>query len=160
MKHFPWLMAVLLSCARLGAAELLPVERQVAEAVKSPKVTVVHLWATWCPNCEAELRTGDWKKFIEANPEVNFIFVTVRDEKPGGPALAKYGLGQQKNFTHLQHPNPSRNPETEMTSFLGQRVGWIPVTWVFRGDRLRYALNYGRIRFPILQQLVEDALPQ
>ncbi len=160
MKHLPWLVAVLFFCARLGAAELLPIEEQVAEAVKSSKVTVVHLWATWCPNCEAEMRNGGWKKFVEANPEVNFIFVTVRDEKPGGPALAKHGLGPQKNLTHLQHPNASRNPDTEMTSFLGQRVGWIPVTWVFRGGRLRYALNYGQIRFPILQQLVEDALPK
>lgn len=47
-----------------------------------------------------------------------------------------------------------------MTSFMGLRVGWIPSTWVFQNGRLRYALNYGQIRFPILQQLVEDAQPR
>lgn len=142
------------------AAELLPIEQQVTEATKSKKVTVVHLWATWCANCAAEHRAGGWRKFIEDNPEVDVIFVTVRDENDGRKALAKYGIGAQKNFSHFQHPNPSRDPATEMTSFLGQRVGWIPVTWIFRDGRLRYALNYGQIRFPVLQQLVEDAQPK
>jgi thiol-disulfide isomerase/thioredoxin len=163
MRNILQLIPLLLAAAGLVAADapaLLPVEQQVAEAVKSSKVTVVHLWATWCPNCHAELRSGGWSAFIEANPEVNFIFVTVRDDKPGLPELAKFGIGPQKNFTHRQHPNPSHDPDTEMTSFLGQRVGWIPVTWVFRDGKLRYALNYGQIRFPILQQLVEDAQPK
>ena len=84
----------------------------------------------------------------------------MRDEKAGAAALSKYGIGPQKNFTHLQHPNASRRPDTEMTSFMGQRVGWIPATWIFRDGRLRFALNYGQIRFPILQQLVEDAQPK
>ena len=158
--RFRSILLFLTWAATATAAEVSPVEQQVTEAVQSRKVTLVHLWATWCPNCQAELRNGGWAKFVAANPEVNFIFVTVRDEKSGAAELAKYGLGPQKNLTRLQHPNPSRDPETEMTSFLGQRVGWIPVTWVFREGRLRYALNYGQIRFPILQQLVEDAEPK
>ncbi len=160
MKIFVQLVAVLIFCHGLRAAELSAMELQVAEAVKSRKVTVVHLWASWCPNCEAEFRGGGWKKFVDANPSVNFIFVTVRDEKDGAAVLAKYGLSGQTNFGHFQHPNSSRHPDSEMTSFLGQRVGWIPVTWVFCNGRLRFALNYGQIRFPILQQLVEDALPK
>ena len=142
------------------AADLLPIEQQVAEATKLQKVTIVHFWATWCPNCHAELVSGGWKKFIEANPAANVIFVAIRDEKSGAAELARFGLGPQKNFTPLQHPNASRRPDEEVTSFMGLRLGWIPATWIFRDGRLRYALNYGQIRFPILQQLVEDAEPK
>jgi thiol-disulfide isomerase/thioredoxin len=157
-----WFRVVPLLCLGFGlrAAEPLPIENEVAEATKSLQVTVVHFWATWCPNCRTELAGGGWKKFIEANPKVNVIFVTVRDEQSGAAQLAKYGIGPQKNFCHLQHPNTSRKKDQEMTSFMGMRVGWIPATWIFRDGRLRFALNYGQIRFPILQQLVEDALPK
>ncbi len=34
---------------------------------------------------------------------------------------------------------------------------WVPTTWIFRDGRLRYALNYGEVRFPLLQQLIRDA---
>ena len=44
-----------------------------------------------------------------------------------------------------------------MTVFLGQPVSWIPTTWVFRDGNLRYALNYGELRFPLLQQLIRDS---
>jgi hypothetical protein len=44
-----------------------------------------------------------------------------------------------------------------MTEFLGLPVTWIPSTWVFRAGTLCYALNYGELRFPMLQQLVRDA---
>ncbi len=160
MKYPLRALLLLFVATGLRAAEPLPIEAEVAEATKSSQVTVVHFWATWCPNCRTELVGGGWKKFIEANPQVNVIFITVRDEKSGAAELAKYGIGSQKNFRHLQHPNTSRKKDEEMTSFMGMRVGWIPATWIFRDGRLRFALNYGQIRFPILQQLVEDALPK
>jgi thiol-disulfide isomerase/thioredoxin len=140
------------------AAELDPIEQQVAEAVKSPKVTIVHFWATWCGNCKHEFASGGWNEFLKANPEVNVIFVCAWDDKPGAPALEKYGLGAQPNLTVLQHPNSSRKKETQMLSFMGLPMQWLPTTWVFRESKLRYALNYGEIRFPMLQQMVTDSL--
>jgi len=158
MKFWPCLALLLTFLPPApGADDWLPIERQVAELTQEAHVTVVHFWAPWCPNCHAELKSGGWKTFIEANPKAKVVFVTVRDERDGAKELAKFGLGPQANFLHLQHPNPSRRPGEEMTSFMGLRVGWVPATWIYRNGRLRYALNYGQIRFPILQQLVEDA---
>jgi thiol-disulfide isomerase/thioredoxin len=159
-----WSAAVLVFAAVLTggarAAELSPIEQQVAEAVQSPKVTIVHFWATWCGNCKNELVNGGWRDFLAANPDVNVIFVTSWDPKPGAPELEKYGLGAQKNFTVLQHPNDSRKKETQMLSFLGLPMQWLPTTWVYREGKLRYALNYGEIRFPMLQQMVADSVGQ
>jgi thiol-disulfide isomerase/thioredoxin len=143
--------------ASIRAADLLPVEQQVAEAVKSPKVTIVHFWATWCPNCKAELANFGWRDFVNANPDVNFIFVTVRDPKPGTAELEKYGLGAQKNFTALQHPNTSNKKDDRLTTFLDMPMWWVPTTWVYREGQLRYALNYGEMRFPMLQAMVADS---
>ena len=157
MKFVAHILALVLASASSQSAEMLPIEAEVAEATKSTQVTIVHFWASWCPNCITELKHGGWQKFIEANPDTKVIFITVRDEKPGAVELAKFGLGAQRNFRHLQHPNASRRKEDTMTSFLGLPVGWIPATWIYREGRLRFALNYGEIRFPILQQLVDDS---
>jgi len=135
------------------------VERAVSEAVQSPDVTIVHLWAPWCPNCKAELTETGWKAFLHTNPDVNVVFVTVwaGDKGDGKPLLEKAGLLDEPNFRLLLHPNTSRKKGEKMTEFLGLPVSWIPTTWVFRGGTMRYALNYGELRFPILQQLVRDA---
>jgi thiol-disulfide isomerase/thioredoxin len=54
-----------------------PAEQKVLEAIKSPGLSVVHLWAPWCSNCQAELKTGGWLKTVKDNPEVHFYFVSV-----------------------------------------------------------------------------------
>lgn len=152
------LVAIGLSVAA-RAAEWLPLEREVAEATASEKVTVVHFWAPWCSNCKAELADGGWKNFIAANPNVEFIFVTIwSDTRGDGRALLEqHGVGAQKNFRLRLHPNTSRKAADKMTTFMDLPVTWVPSTWVFRRGTLRYALNYGEVRFPVLQQLVEDA---
>jgi thiol-disulfide isomerase/thioredoxin len=159
MKWLTFFLALGFSALRLGAAELLPIEKQVEEAVKSSKPTVVHFWAPWCPNCYGELKNKGWSNFIEANPGVNFIFITswTGDNGDGRAALEKVGVGGQKNFQLLLHPNTSRRDEDKMTTFLRLPVVWLPATWVFREGKLRYALNYGEVRFPILQQLLKDS---
>jgi hypothetical protein len=36
-------------------------------------------------------------------------------------------------------------------------LSWIPSTWIYKGGDLRYALNYGEVRFPVLQQFLTDS---
>ena len=141
--------------AQDGAAP--SVEQQLAQATKSAKVTVVHLWAPWCPNCTAELANGGWSGFIDANPDVNFVFVTIWNPADGRELLARNGVGGQRNFQLLLHPNGSRKRGEKLTELLGMPISWIPSTWVYRDGRLRYAMNYGELRFPMLQQLIRDS---
>jgi thiol-disulfide isomerase/thioredoxin len=154
-----FLLALLLPVVALPAAGLLPIEKEVAELVKSPKPTVLHFWAPWCPNCYAELSKNGWSNFIAANKDVNFVFITTwsSDMGDGRAVLQKAGVGPQKNFKLLLHPNGSRREEEKMKSFLGLPVTWLPATWVYRDGKLLYALNYGEVRFPVLQQLINDA---
>ena len=157
--------AMMLAVGGVGAAEpttmaeaAAAVEKQVAEIAAGSHVTIIHFWAPWCPNCTAEMspETG-WKKFIEANPNVKFVFLNIwhRDQNPA-PKLAAAGLGAQPNLTLLTHPNASSKAADKMTHFLELPVTWIPTTWVFRDGRMRYALNYGEVRFDMLQTMVED----
>jgi thiol-disulfide isomerase/thioredoxin len=136
---------------------LLPVEQQVSDAVNSPKTTVVHFWATWCPNCKAELTSGGWKEIIESNPDTNFVFVTLWSDNDGREILARYGIGTQKNFTLVGHPSHARAKEERVKSFMGLSVPWIPTTWIYKGGQMHYALNYGEMHFPILQQFITDS---
>jgi thiol-disulfide isomerase/thioredoxin len=159
MKTFLLVLAAVGAVVAGRAADTSSIEQQVTEAVKSPKITVVHLWAPWCPNCKAELANRGWETFLAGNPDVNFIFVTVwrGTEGDGKALLEKYGVGSQSNFSLLVHPNASRKKEDKMTEFLGLPVTWIPSTWVFRDGKLSYALNYGELRFPMLQQMIRDS---
>ncbi|MBI5381464.1 MAG: hypothetical protein HZA31_06150 [Opitutae bacterium] len=156
-RLLPLLLALWLTSAHAANPAWLPVEKQVAAAVKSSQVTVVHFWAPWCANCLAELKENRWRTFIDSNFDVTFIFVTVWNADDGRALLEKNGVGAQKNFELYLHPNASRKPGEKMTSFMGQSVAWIPTTWVYKDGQLRYALNYGELRFPLLQQLIRDA---
>ncbi|MBA3850154.1 MAG: hypothetical protein C0502_09190 [Opitutus sp.] len=151
--------ALALRAQETPAAVPPPLEKEVGEVVAGPQVTLVHFWAPWCPNCRAEMTSEGWVKFIAANPDVRFVFLNVwhRGMDPA-PKLQAGGLGGQPNLTLLTHPNPvSKAGPDRMNTFLGLPVTWLPTTWVFREGRLRYALNYGEVRFGMLQQLVDDS---
>ncbi len=152
-------VAAILMCGvvRADDSPSAALEQQLAEATKSPGVTVVHLWAPWCSNCKAELANGGWSGFIAANPDVNFVFVTVRNTADGHELLEKNGVGGQKNFRLLLHPNGSRKHGEMVTQLLGLPISWIPTTWVFKDGNLTYAMNYGELHFPMLQQLIRDS---
>ena len=64
-----------------------PTEQKIVEATKSPDLSVVHLWAPWCSNCQAELRSGGWLKTVKDNPQVKFYFVSVWNDGQDGRAM-------------------------------------------------------------------------
>jgi thiol-disulfide isomerase/thioredoxin len=132
-------------------------ETKVSTLTAAQGVTIVHFWAPWCSNCQAELRSGGWKNFATVNPDVNIVFVTIWNDEDGRAEFKKHGLDTLQNVQLFHHPNTARAKAERMKEFLGTPVNWIPTTWVYRGGQLRYALNYGEIRFPLLQQLVRDA---
>jgi len=143
----------------IGGAALFaasPAEQQLAEAVKAPGLSVVHLWAPWCSNCQAELKSGGWIKTIKANPQVKFYFVSVWNGGEDGRAmLTKFEIAGQANVTIVADPGP--RGAGRIKRFLDLPLSWIPTTWIFKGGDLRYALNYGEVRFDVLQQFLADS---
>jgi thiol-disulfide isomerase/thioredoxin len=136
-------------------AEPPPAEQKVLDGIKSPDLTVVHLWAPWCSNCQAELKNG-WLKMAKDNPQVKFYFVSVWNGGEDGRAmLKKFDIAELPNVTILADPGP--RGKNHIKQFVGQPLSWIPTTWVYKGGDLRYALNYGEVRFPVLQQFLEDS---
>ena len=160
MKPFAWLLGLALGAGLVAAEPAAdPLEMQVTDLVAGPQVTVVHFWAPWCPNCRAELDpvTG-WAKFLQENPAVKVVFINVwhKGQDPA-PRLTAAGLGAQPNLLLLTHPNASRLAADRLNKFMGLPLTWVPTTWVFREGKLRVAFNYGEIRFPVFQQMVDDA---
>ena len=149
------ILIVLLSAASTRAES--SAEQAVLTAIKSPETTVVHLWAPWCSNCQAELKAGGWAKMITENPKVKFCFVSIwNDGQDGRAMLNKFGIAAQPNVTILADPGPRRG-ENKIKQFAGLPLSWIPTTWIYKGGDLRYALNYGEVRFPVLQQFLTDS---
>jgi hypothetical protein len=133
-----------------------PAERAILDAVASPKSTVIHLWAPWCSNCLAELKSGGWTTTIKNNPNVQFYFVSVWNGGDDGRAmLQKFEVANQPNVTVLADPGP-RSGDAKIKQFAGLPLSWIPTTWIYKAGELRFALNYGEVRFPVLQQLLAD----
>jgi len=149
------ILIVLLTATSLRAEP--PADQAVLAAIKSPQTTVVHLWAPWCSNCQAELKTGGWTKMINENPQVKFYFVSIwNDGQDGRAMLNKFGIAEQQNVTILADPGPRRG-ESKIKQFAGLQLSWIPTTWIYKGGDLHYALNYGEVRFPVLQQFLADS---
>ena len=132
-------------------------EQNVLAAIKSPDLSVVHLWAPWCSNCQVELKSGGWTKMVKDNPQVKFYFVSVWNGGGDGKSmLAKFQIADQPNVTILADPGP-RIGDGKIKQFAGMPLSWIPTTWIYKGGDLRYALNYGEVRFDVLQQFLEDS---
>lgn len=145
----------LLVATRLFAVS--PAEQQLSEAIKAQNLSVVHLWAPWCGNCKSELKSGGWLKTVKANPDVKFYFVSVWNSGDDGKALlTTYELAAQPNVTILADPGP-RTGDAKIKRFLDLPVSWIPTTWIYKGGDLRYAMNYGEMRFDVLQQFFADS---
>ncbi len=141
------------------AEAVSPAEQQVAEAIKAPSLSVVHFWAPWCSNCQAELKSGGWLKMVKENPQVRFLFVSVWNAGEDGRAmLKKFEIGDQPNVTILADPGP--RGADHIKRFNDLPLTWIPTTWVYKGGELRYALNFGEVRFDVLQQFLADSVSE
>lgn len=133
-------------------------EAELEQLVAAPEVTIVHFWASWCSNCKAEHADDGWRRFAEANPDVKVVFISLwGSTEDDRRLLDDYGLTGLGNVVVRRHPNQERRREERVATVLGLPVTWVPTTWVFREGRLRYAINYGEVRFPMLQQMVDDA---
>ncbi|MFL6515178.1 MAG: TlpA family protein disulfide reductase [Chthoniobacterales bacterium] len=131
-------------------------EQQLTAGINQPGLSVVHLWAPWCSNCQAELKSGGWSEMVKKNPNVRFYFVSVwNGGEDGRPMLEKFGLLNQPNVTVLADPGP--RGQDHIKHFLGLPLSWIPSTWIYQAGELRFAFNYGEMRFPVLQQLLADS---
>jgi thiol-disulfide isomerase/thioredoxin len=162
MKHLLLPLILLATFCGAVAAEAddrsASLEKEVTAIVAGSQVTVVHFWAPWCSNCASEMTPNGWAKFVNENPAVKVVFLNIWHEgQPGERKLATAGLGTQENFIARTHPNPSSTGNGKLDTFLGLALQWTPTTWVFRDGKLRYAINYGEVRFDMLQQMVKDA---
>jgi thiol-disulfide isomerase/thioredoxin len=147
-------LSILLTASAFAAS---PAEQQVADATKAPGLTVVHLWAPWCSNCQAELKSGGWLKTVKENPNVKFLFVSVWNGGNDGHAmLEKFQIADQPNVAIAADPGP-RSGDAKIKQFNGLPLTWIPTTWIYKGGELRYALNYGEVRFDVLKQFLADS---
>lgn len=150
-------LALSLLCSATLAFAAPTAEFQTSEIVKREGLTVVHLWAPWCSNCMAEMKTGGWTKMVKDNPDVRFVFVSVWNGGDAGEAmLKKYDLADKPNVTVVAEPGPRTGAE-KLKRFLDLPVSWIPTTWVYKTGDLRYAMNYGEVRFDVLQQFIADS---
>src|SRR6185295_12971508 len=112
------LSLILILCLVTSAFAASPAEQQLSEAVKAPNLSVVHLWAPWCSNCQAELKSGGWLKTVKENPDVKFYFVSVWNSGEDGKAmLTKYELAGLPNVTILADPG-SRKGDDKLKRFL------------------------------------------
>ena len=154
MKNIVVLLSLVIATALFAVS---PAEQQLTEAIKAPNLSVVHLWAPWCSNCQAELKSGGWLKMVKENPTTKFYFVSVWNSGEDGRAmLTKFQLADQPNVTIVADPGP-RSGDSKIKRLLDLPLSWIPTTWVFKGGDLRYALNYGEVRFDMLQQFLADS---
>ena len=83
---------------------------------------MVHLWAPWCSNCQAELKTGGWSKLIKDNPNIRFYFVSVWNSGDDGRAmLQNIMLRVEPNVTVLADSG-SADGDGKIKQFLGSAV--------------------------------------
>jgi len=154
--RFSFFLSLAATFVSLSLAAASTAEEQVAEAIKAQNISIVHLWAPWCGNCQSELKSGGWTKAVKDNPGVKFYFVSVWNSGEDGRAmLTKYEIAQQPNVTILADSGP--RGADHIKKFAGLPLSWIPTTWIFKGGDLRYALNYGEIHFPVLEQCIADS---
>ncbi len=137
---------------------LTEAEKRVQEIISREGIHVVHFWAPWCDNSISELRNG-WYELIEQNEDVTFTFVTVwNDGRDGSAELKKFAIPDHVLELTLPDYGPSEDKSRRRYAFLNLPLTWIPSTWIFQDSgKLAFALNYGEMEIPVLQQLIDVA---
>ncbi|MDQ6807851.1 MAG: hypothetical protein M3Z64_00260 [Verrucomicrobiota bacterium] len=96
---------------------------------------------------------------MKENPQVRFLFVSVWNAGEDGRAmLQKFDVADQPNVTVLADPGP--RGVDHIKRFAELPLTWIPTTWIYKGGELRYALNYGEVRFDVLHQFLADSVSE
>src|SRR5437773_10594526 len=118
------IFATLLAATSLRAES--PAEQKIIEAIKSPDLSVVHLWAPWCSNCQAELKSGGWLKMAKENPQVKFYCASISNDGEDGHAiLQNFQITDQPNVTILADPAP-RKGAGQTKQFAGMPLPRLP----------------------------------
>ena len=136
---------------------LTTVEKNVQARLVTDGLHVVHFWAPWCGNAEAELRAG-WYQVIEEHPEVDFIFVGIwDDENAGRDKLTRFGIPDSITAWALPDYGPSDVRANRRREFLNLPLQWSPSTWIFYDNgKLAYAFNYGELEMDALRKAIAD----
>jgi thiol-disulfide isomerase/thioredoxin len=132
-------------------------EESVRAILTDPGVHVVHFWAPWCGNSIDELPA--WRALLSENrPDATFAFVTVWDNGLSGrEQMDDNGISSDVVEITQADRGPSSIKELRRKEFLGLPMTWIPSTWIFRGDTVAYAINYGEASEATLRALIADA---
>ncbi|TBN37520.1 TlpA family protein disulfide reductase [Paracoccus subflavus] len=130
---------------QLPAMELLALDGSPVQLAGRDKVTVVNLWATWCPPCRREMPM--MTNMAAGMPDVDFVF-------------ANQGESADRVFAFLAAENLPltgmlRDPRGYLMGRL--RAVGLPSTLVFDRTGTLVAAQTGEISAPALRTMIETA---
>lgn len=138
---------------------LTETEQSVQAIINDEGIYVVHFWAPWCHNSNNEFKSGFWPELIEAQKEIEFIFVTVyNDGHLGESTLERYDIPERVHrFSQPDH-GASNIRSNRRRTFLGLPLTWTPTTWIFhRRGKLAFAVNHGEVNRELLTLLLDKS---
>ncbi|MCZ0963642.1 TlpA family protein disulfide reductase [Paracoccus benzoatiresistens] len=133
---------------RLPVMELLALDGSPVQLAGQGQVTVVNLWATWCPPCRREMPM--MTRLAAEMPEMSFVFANQGESADRILAfLAAESLPQAGML---------RDPRAHLMSRL--RALGLPSTLVFDATGALVAAQTGEISGPALRTMIDTAKDQ